>query len=263
MKYFNRDLKLLLSRLQEIPKYFWYFLKCFWVFKEPLNFISAYLRVSPPHDNFVELREGLKIHLSEDPQDIVTVFIIFIREDYGEIASNQTIVDIGANIGVFSLYAAFSGAAIVYAFEPNTQVYQCLLQNIRTNNLMDVITPYHGAVSSVDGKKIKFPLRASVNNSIITTGCDSDYEIVDTISIQRVLCEKKKIDLLKVDCEGAEYDIFLNSKPEIFEIVQAVRMEYHGGRHEELISFMKRSGLSRSHSKMDSTISGNLWFHRT
>lgn len=76
------------------------------VFESPLLVIWSYLTRRPPAERLVRLRNGYVIHLSEDPADIVTVFLIYAREDYGSVAPGTVVVDIGANIGVFALFAA-------------------------------------------------------------------------------------------------------------------------------------------------------------
>lgn len=262
MEVLKRKLKVYPRRIPEIPKYIWYFLKCVFVVKKPWQFIYAYLRVMPPPNKFVELRNGLKIYLSDDPNDVVTVFVIFIRNDYGKIAPQNVVIDIGANIGVFSLYAAQGGAAKVYAYEPNRQAFEFLLRNIQQNGLSAVIIPSRAAVTSVDGEQVKFPVNASVLNKIITEESSSEFELVDTISLETILSQFEKVDLLKLDCEGAEYDILLNSNGAMFDKVQAVRMEYHWGRTEQIEAFMQKCGLSTCHNRVDSATSGSLWFHK-
>ena len=45
------------------------------------------------------------IHFSQHPHDFITFVVIFLKKEYGNIPSNHTIIDIGANIGLFSIYA--------------------------------------------------------------------------------------------------------------------------------------------------------------
>ena len=165
MKIFGREWVRYAKRIPEFPKYLWYFFKCLFLFKHPLQFISAYLSVASLPNRLAELRTGLKIVLSGHPHDVITVFMIFVRKDYGNIQPGSTVIDIGANIGVFSLYAAYHQAAQVLAYEPNTESYQCLMQNIQANRLQHVITPQQLAVTSTDGETVKFPTKSSMYNA--------------------------------------------------------------------------------------------------
>jgi len=66
------------------------------------------------------------------------------------IEKNDTVVDIGANIGVFAVYAASRTQNTVYAFEPYLRNFEALQQNIRANRLNNV-KPYRLAVSDKSG----------------------------------------------------------------------------------------------------------------
>ena len=79
--------------------------------------------------------------LSGHELDIVVAFQVFCEQVY-PVERDTVVVDIGANIGLFSLYAAFSGAARVFAFEPNQEAYRCMLDNIERNGLQRRIAPF-------------------------------------------------------------------------------------------------------------------------
>jgi hypothetical protein len=70
------------------------------------------------------------------------------------------------------------------------------------------------------------------------------------------------VDLLKVDCEGAEYEILLGSQPQTLAKVQQLRLEYHYGRVDELTAHLARFGLKTTLLRPDSDLSGNAWFGR-
>ena len=98
--------------------------RAFAVFERPLEVLWCYARKQRPARGYVDTRRGLRIHLSGDPADVVTVFVIFARLDYGRLAPGIVAVDVGANIGVFALFAAASGARRVLAFEPSAESYR-------------------------------------------------------------------------------------------------------------------------------------------
>ncbi len=252
-----------IRRIPEIPKYIGYFVKCFLLFKNPLRFIRAYLAQSSLPERAVELRSGLKIHLSEHPHDIITVFVIFVREDYGKIPPGSAVIDIGANIGIFSLYAASRNATQVFAYEPNSESYQYLVKNINANRLQETIIPQQLAVTSKDGETVKFPIKTSMYNAIITDESKTDYELVETVSLATVLNRAEKIGLLKLDCEGAEYDILFNSDLTALARVETVRMEYHSGRIQEIAAALHPHGFEPCHRAADTPTSGNVWYRRS
>ena len=267
MKILGRELSAYKRLLAAFHKYIWYFIKCFLLFKKPIPILYCYLTKTSPKNRVVELRNGLKIFLSEHPLnpgiDMITVFLVFAREDYGEVQSNSVVIDIGANIGVFSLYAAYNGARAVYAYEPNTEFYECLLRNISENNLEDVIIPYKLAVSGVDGDTVKFPVKPSLWNAIITDDSSEDFELVKTTTLEKILSTNSVsvVDLLKLDCEGAEYDILFTSNDAVLEKIRAIRLEYHRG-WDNIVSFLMKHGFEQSYIMDDRAAAGIIWLDR-
>lgn len=263
MDFLNRDIASYARNIPRIPSYILYVLKCLVLFKKPLRFIYAYLTVTPIAERVVELRSGLRIYLSEHPHDIITIFVVFVRKDYGEIPSHGSVIDIGANIGVFSLYAAHCGKALqVFAYEPNSESFQYLLENIKANRLEQVIVPHRLAVTGGCNGTVRFPRKSSMYNAIIEGESDTDFEEVETTSLPMMLSGIEKIDLLKLDCEGAEYDILMESDQNVFDRISAIRMEYHLGREAEVSAFLEQYGFIRCHFSPDSDQTGNLWYRK-
>lgn len=201
------------------------------IVKHPLDLLKYYIQEKSPE--FIELRGKTKILFSSHPHDVITFFVVFLKREYGKIKADSVVIDIGANIGVFSLYAALSGAKRVYAFEPSKEAFEILCKNIKLNNLSDVIIPINKAVSNVDDFIIQFPYSSSPYNSI--GSCDNNTNLnyceIPTITINTFIERNDaidKIDLLKLDCEGAEFDILPSLNEFVFEKIRAIRMECHG-----------------------------------
>jgi FkbM family methyltransferase len=262
MRLFNRDIPMIVRNAYRIPGYFLLFLQCFWVFKHPLEDIFSYLRMCPPSSGIITLRDNTIIHLSSHPHDVVTVFIIFIRKDYGKIPAGSRVADIGANIGAFSLYAAQCGAAKVFAYEPNSEAFECLQRNIRSNSLAPVIVPRRFAVTGSTGKSVAFPKKASAYNSTLQNGTMEEHEIVDTISLHSIIKETGGIDFLKMDCEGSEWDILHSASPRDLASIRIIRMEYHFGYQQEIAAVLQNIGFSLQYLS-GTKKSGTMWFMRT
>jgi FkbM family methyltransferase len=218
----------------------------------------------PPCDKKVYLRNGHVIYLSDDPNDIVTVFLIFAREDYGKIESGAVVIDIGANIGVFALFAAFSGAKAVYAFEPSQSSYDVLLNNISANKLNTIIHAERYAVVGLPSAPVKFPSKSNVMNAILPDFTDcADCELVPTITLSEMVLNLDKIDLLKLDCEGAEYDFLLQANAVDIRKIVEIRMEYHCGPLDELIARLRDFGyVLRKFMSEEKDGGGYLWLIR-
>lgn len=224
-------------------------------FKNPINYWSAYLRRQAPKDGACKLRSGKVISLSSNPHDIVTVMVNFCRREYGEIKRGWCVVDIGANIGVFTVVAMESGASQVIAFEPNNEAYEVLRKNVETNELQDKVQIYHRAVSHLSGESVYIPTSSSPYNRVQNSASilENVHE-VKTISLADALSDLYRVDLMKLDCEGAEYQIILRSDPAVFEKIKRIRMELHPSKsysrievivHLESMGYqlVRRSGL--------------------
>ena len=264
MKLFGRRPERYILALKDLPL----FVKATWkalkVFEHPLAVIWLYVTRRLPRESVVHLRDGKIIHLSSDAADIVTVFLIFAREDYGGIVPDSCVVDIGANIGVYALYAAFSGARCVYAYEPSPASYEVLLKNISVNGMESIIQARHVAVVGQARAPVKFPRHSDVMNAILPDSSDSeDYDLVEAIPFSDIVSSLESIDLVKSDCEGAEYDIFLNCDEEDIRKIVEIRMEYHRGPRDELIGRLTGLGYAIRQFMDEGQGGGYLWLRRS
>ena len=127
------------------------------------------------------------------------------------VTEDMTVVDIGANIGFYTLLAAklVGTKGKVFTFEPEPQNYALLLRNIELNGYKNV-TPVRKAVSSKTGKADLF-----INKRTGSHGFLSDREdvigvtTVETMSLDNYFEGKEcPIDIIKIDVEGSELAVF-------------------------------------------------------
>jgi FkbM family methyltransferase len=162
----------------------------------------------------------------------------------------DVVIDIGANQGFFSCYAASKGA-IAYAFEPYPESFGRLRDNIERNGFSSSVKLSQVAVSSSNGKA---PLWCSDflgggANTIVEAHLDSIPEdiknkiVVETVSMNSILAGLTgRIRLCKLDCEGAEFDILGGlSDP---SKIDSFAIEYHPGAYRlpELVAIMVNWG---------------------
>lgn len=199
------------------PKFIW-----------PINRIRRYNQVAV-------LRDGTKILLrdllSSDFSIALEIGYLNYYLDSSLISNKPSIiVDVGANIGIFSLMAghAFPDATI-YAIEPENENFEQLLKNIKLNNLQN-IKPIRAIVSNTTSKKT---LYLSKFNSAHSTSFikNTETQDVDSITLKSI----NKIDILKVDAEGSEYEIFSDYIPDCNYIVLEVH-EKEGCSERDLIN---------------------------
>lgn len=246
MKLFGRPIKNYLRALLNLPELSRQIYRVFRQFRQPLSFLLLYIFKQLPKSKEITLRNGVKIFLSDDTSDIITIFSIFARRDYGKISPHSTVIDIGANIGVFCIYSVVSGATRVFAFEPSQESFNILKKNIEANRLHDKVALYPYAVWDKMGI-VEFPKSSSVMNKVIATSEETPVETnkVPAITFEEILKQDRinKVDLLKIDCEGAEYRIVNSINKKLWKRVDALRLEYHDGDVLFLINYLKQYGF--------------------
>lgn len=167
----------------------------------------------------------------------------------------STIIDIGANIGAFTLRAAsLAPSAKIYAFEAEPETAKVLQNNINQNNLNSRVYCYDMGVGKSAGKQIfYFTPGGSWFGSLHKPPKIESYPInIQTTTLQNIFDENKLItcDVLKLDCEGAEYDILYNLPTEYLKKIQNIVMEYHNineqtnENHNALRKFLTDNGFT-------------------
>lgn len=141
------------------------------------------------------------------------------------IPPDSVVVDVGANVGVFSLFAA-RAARLVYSLEPASSNFSRLVSNVSpTRN----ITPLNLACAARDGRASLDLSDNPVSFSLMTSSCPDRSETVDVITLGTLfeLYKIERCDFLKLDCEGSEFEIILGADPSILNRVVRIVMEYH------------------------------------
>ena len=234
----------------------------FFAVQAPVPVLGALPSANRLAGGVIELRDGTRVHLTGHPHDVITLSVIFVREDYGRFENAGTIVDIGANFGAFTLYATRNGARRVLAYEPNTAAFRCRQRNVQANHTEAMVSASRLAVAGRAGDQVRFP-GAERLQSHRGRWRERRLETVRTTNLAEILerAAPQGVDLLKLDCEGAEYDILLESRSALSR-VREIRMEYHLGRSDELIGFLQRCGFQIVLFRPESAANGNLWARR-
>lgn len=161
-----------------------------------------------------------------------------LRQDYFRpnpvLRAGGTVVDVGANIGCFAIVAASRTGpdGRVIAIEPDPDIFAQLEYNVQLNGLANVTA----LCCAVGGSNQEVTLVSSENSLHSST-----FRIVDShavngreISVQSrrlvdILDEMDiaEVDLLKLDCEGAEYEILDSLSVECAERIKQIVMEVH------------------------------------
>ena len=174
---------------------------------------------------------GLKMKIRVKTTDLMQLTTIWLTREYEapgfEIKENDTIIDVGGHIGLFMLFCEqFCHKGKIYCFEPALDNYRIFLDNIKLNDFKNIF-PFNLAVSKQDGNIPLYLNDDASGHSIFLKNSNSIQ--VDSITLQKIfdLNNIKKCNLLKLDCEGSEYEI-IDSLPEnYFSMIDKMIVEYH------------------------------------
>jgi FkbM family methyltransferase len=156
---------------------------------------------------------------------------VFIHKAYNprgfEIEEGDVVVDLGAHIGAFTLFAARK-AGVVLSYEPEPENFAILKENVKANGLIGKVKIFKRAVWSERGF---FPLHSDHNGSHIASLTNRGVKsvLVKTVTLKDIFTENKleHIDFLKVDVEGAELQIFKSTKANILTAIKKIAVECH------------------------------------
>ena len=140
----------------------------------------------------------------------------------------RSIIDIGAHVGAFTVWASMRApAAHVFAVEPNPVTFELLTENVALNHLQGRVSTSNVALTKKTGpvqlESLEHPLGTRV-----ARGLKSGIT-VNGLSLGDVLraAEMPAIDVLKMDCEGMEYDVLADADPALLRPVMALACEFH------------------------------------
>jgi len=149
------------------------------------------------------LHNGMSVQGLNDLETLNTMWTeFFVKETYDwwrKVQPGDTVMDIGACVGMFTCRALDLGAKTVYAIEPNPE----LLRTTVLNALPHMVNK---------NQQPLYPINCFIGTSKehTTHGFGDIKDRIETLSFKTILKEYgiKHIDYLKIDCEGGEYSIF-------------------------------------------------------
>ena len=177
-------------------------------------------------------KSGTRVYCRPNSPDVNETVIIFSDHEYPsrylKVSNNATVLDIGANIGLFDLYINQVNPETsfkIYAFEPFRENVQLLKKNLEINKIHNTVV-IQKAVSSTDGT-VYIDTTGTPDSIHLTDGTMG--EAVESIKLSTFAKDNSlpKIDLLKMDIEGSEYDIFNTDFDYIANNVDQIIMEFH------------------------------------
>lgn len=189
------------------------------------------------------------------------IFCDKVYTKHRSIRQGDTVIDIGANLGAFSVFAGASAKDVrVFSFEPMPDNYKRLLKNIRQNGLEEQIKAFETAVAGDTNGRRLFLGDAHGHNTtnperenLAFDSSESKTCDVASTTLTKILKENNlnKNIFVKMDCEGAEYEIVKNVSDEDLLKIDYLSLEYHDGpeRLEKRFAHLPYSLVKEPHDE--------------
>ncbi len=181
----------------------------------------------------IALVNGIKLDAESNLESLFTLEEVFVQRSYADyfpFYKKATIVDIGAHKGYFSLFAYYNvlqGSTLI-AVEPSVENIIVLNKNLH-NNQVSGIQVVNGAIHTADVKINLFTSESENHSVVVDLAKKSEFTEVQGIQLATLMdrFHVDKVDFLKLDCEGAEYEILYQLPKSIYDKIEVISMEFH------------------------------------
>lgn len=233
-----------------------------------------------PDDLTFVTRSGQRISCPNRPGARVPIYEVYAEDTYGladflgaMLERPLRVIDIGAHVGAFACQlAALSPTATIECFEPSSSTASYLRRNAEQNGLASRITVDERAVAGHAGwaEFVDNGAGSALNGLVdaVPDGAAAQQPAtrVETVSFDAVVTDREQpVDVVKLDCEGGEYDAVLNSSPNSWASVDRVVLEYHPSADhnlDQLRDWFDGCGLALIRHHATSPTQGTAWLSR-
>jgi FkbM family methyltransferase len=220
----------------------------------------------PRRDLTVVTRGGTRIAAPLGPEAgaLYPVLEAFAFSEYAHdwrLEDDPCVVDIGAHVGAFTLWLSehYPGLRAV-CFEPDPDAYRYLSRNLQWIGA----TLHERAVGASSGTAMLRRPIAGGGISTLRPTARGDEVAVEVVSLQDALAALPYVSLLKLDCEGCEYELVLDTPAACWGRVRRLVLEYHrvpGREPSALVDRLGRLGLRLVRANPKNGV-GTFWFSR-
>jgi len=179
-----------------------------------------------------------------------------------------TVIDLGANMGFFTCQVASAAPSVrVVSVEPLRPYQEALKQNVKDNQFSGV-TVVEGAICGEPDQKIQLTVWYTHAGELKTGAIPADAARVEHLTAKGYTLPQvfeigkvQQCDLLKVDIEGAEYELFEKIPPEYWARISRVVMEVHRDdtrSEKQIMQILERNNFT-TYLKNEDSITPLLW----
>jgi FkbM family methyltransferase len=239
--------------------------------------IAAYLYKMlplPERDLTVRARDGstIRVRLTRNVGALYPVLEVFAQGAYEcewEIEEDPVVLDVGGHVGAFLVWLAAQRRGLTgVVYEPDPDAFTYLTKNLDANGLAHVEARLEALGDlSLEGQ-LHRPLPGGGTSSLYESNGERRGHSIpaSVVSFDEAVARfQHEISVLKLDCEGAEYDIVLRSDPSSFRRIRRIVIAHHpihGGDPNAIVARLEELGFTCVKRSTRSEEEGMLWFAR-
>jgi FkbM family methyltransferase len=169
-------------------------------------------------------------------------------------AAVSQVVEVGGHVGAFAAWVAASAPrARIVTFEPEPRNFRDLERNVRRNGLGDRVVRINVAVAARDGRRVlDVPIQRNRASFAPAVSGEARRHEVECVALERYLDREVPgaIDVLKLDCEGAEWEILPSLGPETFGRIRHVLVGCHAREQADVAGMQALLAQEGFHSRV-------------
>jgi len=163
------------------------------------------------------------------------IFMDDVYQKFFKVEEGDIVFDVGSSVGPFTHFIKEQKPEKIYCFEPHPELFKDLVENVLDENVICT----NKAIGPEDGSLTTCGL---FNKDLVYASEDDNRNTIPSVNFMNFVRENniQKIDFLKSDCEGGEYDIFNDENMDwIRKNVRKIAGEWHLDTPENKIKFRK------------------------
>lgn len=224
-------------------------------FERPFQILGIFLGRSGSLPAEIQVKQGGYRFMVREAMDVWVIKETCVDADYlpgADFRPDWTVIDIGAGLGDFTVYAAVHcPQGRVFAYEPLAASFELLQHNLALNGITNVAA-FQQATAATAGTMSAVSEAVEAVSTRFTVGsgpASHTGTAIPVITLAEILDKvpNRQCHLMKIDCEGCEFDLLLNSPSELLACIERLTIETHDGyasySARQLADYLREQGF--------------------